>query len=147
MPVKLDHVGIVVKDINEAASLYEKMLGLTPWKRGVTEDSEEGVKLLSLPIGDTFVELIQPTNPQNRFAKFLKERGEGLFHLSFLSEDYETEVAGLKKKGYTVEEQVVNAFPGSSFRQIWLRPEDTLGVWIELVEMNALPKYLLDHKF
>ena len=140
MPVKLDHVGHVVSDINEAVSLYEKMLGLTPGERGIMEDVEEGVLLVSLPLGDTFVELIQPVRSDNRFARFLKEKGEGLFHLCYFSDDFDAEVSALKEKGFIIEDQVVNAFPGASFRLAWLRPESTRGVWIELVEMAALPE-------
>ena len=79
MAVKFDHLGIVVKDINEAARLYGEMLGLKPWDKGIVEDAENGVLLLSLPTGNIFLELIQPTRPDNRFARHLKERGEGLF--------------------------------------------------------------------
>ena len=79
MSVRFDHLGIVVRDIDEAANLYSEMLGLTPWDRGVVEDSENGVRLLSLPTGNTFIELIQPITSENRFARFLKERG---YHFS-----------------------------------------------------------------
>ena len=84
MSVTFDHLGIVVKDINAAAKIFSEMLGLTPWDEAVVEDSKNGVRLLSLPMGNTFIELIQPTRSDNRFAKFLKEKGEGLFHLEYL---------------------------------------------------------------
>ncbi len=147
MSRRLDHVGIVVKDINEVSSLFGKMLGLTPWDKGVVEDSENGVRLLSLPTGDTFIELIQPISSENRFARFLKERGEGLFHLCFFVEDYDEEVRELKEKGFTVEEEVAHISPEHPFRLAWLPPESTRGVWIELVDMAALPEELLHHKF
>ena len=147
MSIRFDHLGIVVKDIDEAASLYNKMLGLTPWDKGVVEDPENGVRLLSLPTGDTFIELIQPTSPENRFARFLRERGEGLFHLSFFTDDFDKEVRALKEKGFTVEEEVAHISPEHPFRLAWLSPKSTLGVWIELVDMSALPKELLHHKF
>ena len=92
MSKNIDHVGVVVKDVDEAASLYHKMLGLEPWGMGVKEDKENGVRLLSLPIGDTFIELIQPTSSENRFARFLKERGGGLFHLCIFVEDFDNEI-------------------------------------------------------
>ena len=147
MSVRFDHLGIVVKDIDEAASLYSKMLGLTPWDKGVVEDSENGVRLLSLPVGNTIIELIQPISSDNRFAIFLKERGEGLFHLCFFAEDFDKEVRALKEKGFTVEEEVAHISPEHQFRLAWLSPESTSGVWIELADMAAIPEELLHHDF
>ena len=147
MTAKLDHLGIVVKDIDEAAKLYGEVLGLTPWDKGVVEDVENGVKLLSLPTGNTFIELIQPTRPDNRFSRFLRERGGGLFHLCFFTGDYDKEVGALKEKGYTVEEEEAHISPEHPFRLAWLSPEATPGVWIELADMAAIPEHLLDHDF
>ena len=147
MSRRLDHLGIVVKDIDEAASLYGKMLGLTPGGRGVMDDTENGVRLLSLPTGDTFIELIQPTSSENRFARFLKERGGGLFHLCIFVEDFDNEIKALKEKGFKLEEEMAHSFPGKPFRLAWLSPESTQGPWIELVDMAAVPENLRHHKF
>ena len=148
MSKRLDHVGIVVKDIDEATSLYGKMLGLTPWDKGVVEDSENGVRLLSLPTGDAFfIELIQPISSKNRFARFLKERGGGLFHLCFLTDDFDKEVKAWKEKGFPVEEEMAMSFPEHPFRLAWLSPESTQGVWIELSDAAAIPEQIRHHKF
>ncbi|MFC1902201.1 VOC family protein [Chloroflexota bacterium] len=141
MPYKFDHVGFVVKDIDEVAKLYKDILGITPWDRGVMEDKEHGVKLLLLQVGDFLVELIQPTAPGNRFAKFLDEHGEGLFHLSLFTRNYDKEVELLRDKGVPVEEEEIkDAFPGHIFKIAWLPPEATRGPWIELVDMTRLPE-------
>ena len=108
MSVKFDHLGIVVKDIDKAASLYSEMLGLTPWDKGVIEDSENGVRLLSLPTGNTFIELIQPIRSENRFAHFLRERGGGLFHLCFFTDNFDKEVGTLKEKGFILYTQSIS---------------------------------------
>ena len=147
MSMMFDHLGIVVKDIEEAASLYNKMLGLTPGDKGVVEDAENGVRLLALPTGDTFIELVQPISPDNRFARFLREHGGGLFHLCFLTDDFDKKVRELKEEGFTVEEEVARISPEHPFRLAWLSPKSTLGVWIELVDMAALPEHLLHHEF
>jgi methylmalonyl-CoA epimerase len=147
MTVRFDHLGIVVKDIDKAASLYREMLGLTPWSMGVVEDSENGVRLLSLPIGGTFIELIQPTRSGNRFARFLKERGGGLFHLCFFTDDFDKEVKAWKEKGYSVEEEMANSFPGHPFRLAWLPPKSTQGIWIELSDAAAIPEQIRHHEF
>jgi methylmalonyl-CoA epimerase len=147
MSLKFDHLGIVVKDIEEAANLYHEILGLTPWSMGVKEDSANGVRLLSLPTGDTFIELIQPVSSNNRFARFLRERGGGLFHLCFFADDFDKEVRALKEKGFTVEVETASIDPEHPFRLAWLPPESTPGVWIELADMAALPEGLRHHKF
>jgi methylmalonyl-CoA/ethylmalonyl-CoA epimerase len=147
MTVQFDHLGIVVKDINEAARLYGEMLGLKPWDKGVVEDAENGVLLLSLPTGNTFIELIQPTRPDNRFARHLKERGEGLFHLCFFTEEYDKEVGAWREKGYSVEEETANSFPGHPFRLAWVPPESAKGVWVELSDAAALPEEMRHHQF
>lgn len=147
MTARFDHLGIVVKDINEAARLYEDMLGLRSWDNGIVEDTENGVLLLSLPTGNTFIELIQPTKPDNRFARHLEERGEGLFHLCFFSEEYDKEVADWKDKGYLVEEETANSFPGHPFRLAWVPPASAKGVWIELSDAAALPEEIRRHDF
>ena len=139
MPLKFHHLGIVVEDLDEAAKLYQDILGLSPGDHGVVEDVENGVKLLSLPAGSTFIELIQPTRPDNRFARFLRERGEGLFHLSFASEDYDEVVGAWREKGYSLEEEMANSFPGHPFRLAWVTPESARGVWLELSDEAAIP--------
>ena len=143
MTKKLDHIGIVVKDLNEAVSLYGKILGLTSWKQGVIDDSKNGVRLLSLPIGDTFIELLQPTKPGNRYSRFLAEKGGGLFHLCVFVDNYDQEVRNLKEKGVALEEEMSHA----NFRLAWVPPESPSGVWVELVDMLAIPKELLHHNF
>ena len=147
MSIRFDHLGIVVEDIDEAASLYHKTLGLTPSDKGVVEDSENGVRLLALPTGDTFIELVQPISSKNRFARFLREHGGGLFHLCFLTDDFDKKVQALKEEGFIVEEEMAHISPEHPFRLAWLSPKSTLGVWIELVDMAALPEHLLHHEF
>jgi methylmalonyl-CoA epimerase len=134
--MKFHHLGIVVKDIDEAAKLYSEMLGLTPNDRGIIENPRDGLRLLLLSTGgDIPIELIQPTSPDNRIARFLRERGEGLFHLCFIIEDFDKKVRALKQKGYTVEEEMAHVAPEHPFKLAWLSPESTRGVWIELADM------------
>jgi methylmalonyl-CoA/ethylmalonyl-CoA epimerase len=137
----LDHIGIVVKDMDEALSRYQNMLGLKLIKIGVIEDKKIGLKLGLLPIGDKFIELIQPVDPEHRCAKFLKEHGEGLFHLSIFVEDYEKEVSELRKKGYKVTEEVGELGPEKTINLAWLLPDTTGGPHIEIVDAKQAPKF------
>lgn len=117
------------------------MLGLTPWDKGIVRNPEHGLQVVLLPIGDSFIELIEPIGPESRFSRFLKERGEGLFHLSIFTEDFDAEVKSFKAKGFPVqEEEAKNLFPGYTVRLAWLPPEATRGHWIELVDAASVPK-------
>lgn len=128
------HLGIVVRDINAAAKLYRDLLGFQTWEHGVAEDKVNGVLLLSLMCDNTFIELVQPTRDDNRFARHLKERGEGLFHLCFNADDFDAELKGWKEKGAVIEEELAHSFDGPPFRLAWIAPESTTGVWIEMCD-------------
>lgn len=147
MPMTFHHLGIVVRDLDKAAELFSDILGLGAWDKRVAEDSENGVRLLSVPTGNTFIELIQPIRSDNRFARFLKERGEGLFHLCFFTEEFDKEIELWKKKGYSAEIETANSFPGHPFRLAWLSPESANGVWIELSDAAAIPEHIRNNKF
>jgi methylmalonyl-CoA epimerase len=140
-----DHIGIIVNNIEGAIQLYGKMLGLIPSEKGIIKIPGHGIKVAILPIGDRFIELIEPMETKDgsetRFARFLREKGEGLFHFCILTDDYNSQVSVLKRKGYTVVEELgTGVFPGHELRMAWLQPEDTKGVWIELVDKASLPE-------
>jgi methylmalonyl-CoA/ethylmalonyl-CoA epimerase len=145
MPLTFHHLGIVVKDLDTAAKRYGDILGLAACNKQIVEDSKNGVRILSLPTGNTFIELIQPVHSDNRFAKFLEERGEGLFHLCFFTEEFDKEIEVWKEKGYKAEIETANIFPDHPFRLAWLSPESTSGVWIELSDAAALPQHIRNH--
>ena len=144
---KLDHIGHVVKNIDEGIKLYGDILRLTPkdmGKKVVVTLEDLGVKIALLPIGDNFIELLEPIGTKGRFARHLKERGEGLFHLCIFVDEFDTEVKTLKRKGYKLEEETTaQLFPGYTVRLAWLSPRETKGVWIELSDMASLPPSFL----
>jgi hypothetical protein len=105
----------------------------------VTLPKEQGVRLVWLPIGDNFIELIEPMDTKTRFARHLKENGEGFFHISVFAEDYDKEIKTLKEKGYKLEEESFVFLPGSKVKLAWLSPKQTKGAWIEIVDMASLP--------
>ncbi len=135
MSEKLDHIGVVVSNIDEALKLYTNMLGLTPWKSGIVSIPQDGLKMVLLPIGDCFIELIEPIGKEGKFAEFLSQRGEGIFHYSIYTEDFDAKVKELKEKGYSLQRQDVQVpFPPNRIRLAWLAPKDTRGIWIEIID-------------
>lgn len=140
MLTKMDHVGIVVKDINKALKLYGDMLRLTPTSLGIMTIKDVGVKAVLLPVGDNFIEFLEPIGTESRFAKHLKTRGEGLFHISLFTPDYSAEVKRLRAKGHKVEEEVTrDLFAGYAVKLAWLPPQETNGVWVEITDLASLP--------
>jgi methylmalonyl-CoA/ethylmalonyl-CoA epimerase len=145
---QIDHVGAVVKNIEESVKMYEKSLGIKPWKNGIQENKETGQKMAILPIPGTFLELIQPpTKTENRFNRLLKERGEGIGWICFHEDDYDARVATLKTNGFPVEEDMPTAFPGHKFRVAWVPPQAAGGFWLEFADKKALPDFLIKHEF
>lgn len=143
---KIDHIGMVVNDIEKAVALYRNVFGLTPWGKGIQEN-ETGQKMVILPLQGTFLELIEPSHRvENRFNEMLKQ-GEGVYWICFHVDNYDEKFNELKKKGIPVEEMVAKSFPGHEFRVAWVPPEYTHGVWIELAEKARIPQFLIDHTF
>ncbi len=146
MSLRLDHVGIVVKDIDKGIKLYGDILGLAPWNKGVPRSSRDGLAQTQIPVDDNFIELIQPIDTtdgsETRFSMHLKERGEGLFHLSFFTDEFDKIINSLKAKKFDVELHEINdLFPGYIIRIAWLKPEQTGGFWIEFVDQVSLPDF------
>ena len=137
---KVDHVTMVVKDLDAALKSFEDLLHLTPEKRSYVGETAER-RLAMLPTkGGARIELIQPKpGDKNRFSKFLKERGEGVVGLSIFCTNFDEEVANLKKKGVPIEEEIGTVHPGYPFRIAWVPPERAHGVWLEYVDSEALP--------
>ncbi len=126
---KVDHIGIAVHDIEEARQPYET-LGLTVTH--VKEVSDQQVKVAFLPVGDTEVELVQPTTADSGVARFLENRGEGVHHLCFEVDDIEATLADLKAQGMRLIDQEPRQ--GAFGRVVFLHPKSAHGVLIELVE-------------
>ena len=94
---RLDHIAVVVQNVEEAAIILQGMLGLE--LRDVELVEEQNVKVGFLPIGETRLELVEPTGSDNKLAKFLETRGPGLHHLCFEVDNIEKEMALLNSNG------------------------------------------------
>jgi methylmalonyl-CoA/ethylmalonyl-CoA epimerase len=129
MMTKLDHIGIAVRSL-ESAKIYED-LGLTIEHVEVVETQR--VKTAFLSVGDSSLELLEPTSPDSPIAKFIEKRGEGIHHICLRVENIEEHLERLKAKGYRL---INNApVPGAhGCRVAFLHPSAGNGVLIELSE-------------
>jgi methylmalonyl-CoA/ethylmalonyl-CoA epimerase len=131
------HVGHVVKDINKGINLYTNLLGFNPGQGRISE--MPGGKAFMIPIGNNFVELIEPTDSEHRVGKFLEKHGEGLFHISLRVSDLSEEVKLLRAKGIIVEDpREITSLP-SRPKIAFIDPQSVFGAFIELAE-NPRPK-------
>jgi len=128
---RIDHIGIAVKNIDDAAKLYTDALGLKVQDIELMESV--GVKIAMIPVGESKIELIEPTNPEGGIARFIEKRGEGLHHLAFEVSDIEAALDLLKAKGIPLVDEKPRSGAGES-RIAFLNPRGANGVSIELVE-------------
>jgi methylmalonyl-CoA/ethylmalonyl-CoA epimerase len=123
----LDHIGIAVKSI-DAATIYEA-LGLTVDHVETVET--QGVRTAFLSVGDSNLELLEPTGPDSTVAKFIEKRGEGIHHICLRVDDIEEHLARLKEKGFRLINEA--PVPGAhGCRVAFLHPAAGNGVLIEL---------------
>jgi methylmalonyl-CoA epimerase len=129
---KIDHLGIAVSDLDEALKLYRDTLGLEVTK---TEDFG-GMKIAFIAIGDTELELLQPTDPSSALAKFIEKRGEGIQHVALRVDDVEKSLEELKAKGLRVIDEKPR--PGAGNATIaFFHPKSTHGVLLEICQPNS----------
>lgn len=128
---KIDHVVIATENLADALAKWERNVGLR-------EDAElnaprgAGFKVARLPIGESFLELVQPVEEKGRFFEQFKERGEGLFSVSLEVDDLDAMVAYLRDKGATVSDPEPSIWPGARLARI--NRDSTYGVSIQLIE-------------
>lgn len=133
LPERIDHVAIIVRDIEQALHFYRDTLGITP--REIKDVPAEQVRIAFLPMGGSGgseIELLQPTVSDSSLTKFLEKRGEGLHHICLEVDDIDATLADMLAKGASVlDKQPRFAAEG---RAIFLHPKGTHGVLLELIE-------------
>jgi methylmalonyl-CoA/ethylmalonyl-CoA epimerase len=126
---KLDHIGIAVRSL-DAVKIYEA-LGLKVEHTEVVETQK--VRTAFLSVGDSNLELLEPTGPDSTIAKFIEKRGEGIHHICLRVDDIEAHLARLKAEGYRLINE--HPVPGAhGCRVAFLHPAAGNGVLIELSE-------------
>ena len=126
---QIDHLGIAVQDLETAAEVYQAM-GLSIAK--IVDVPEQKVRVAFIPVGESTIELVQPTSEDSPVARHLEKRGEGMHHLALQVEDISAALAELRGQGM----QLVDETPrqGAEGQVAFLHPKSTGHVLIELVE-------------
>jgi methylmalonyl-CoA epimerase len=126
----IDHIGVAVKSLTAAKAIYEKLgLKLAPEE---TVEAEQ-VRVVMVPLGESRIELLEPTSENSVIAKFIAKRGEGLHHVSLRVPNLEAAVERLKKGGTRLVSDEIKIGAGGH-RYVFVHPSSASGVLIELVE-------------
>jgi methylmalonyl-CoA epimerase len=126
----IDHLGIAVKSLAAAKSIYEK-LGMKASAEEVVEG--EQVRLVMVPVGESRLELLEATSESSTIAKFIAKRGEGLHHVCLRVPDLPSAVSRLKKDGVRLVSDEIKIGAGGH-RYVFVHPSSAGGVLLELVE-------------
>jgi methylmalonyl-CoA epimerase len=127
---KIHHVGVVVREMDQALRFWRDTLGLHVHKQETIED--QGVKAALLRVGDSEVELLEPVVTDNGIARYLQSRGEGLHHVCFEVDDVDRDLQGLKAKSVELIDQ--DSRRGIAGRICFLHPRAMHGTLVELCQ-------------
>lgn len=128
---KIEHIGIAVKNMQDANILFEKLLGVPSYKEEAVES--EGVLTSFFQTGTNKIELLMATNPESPIAKFLEKKGEGIHHIAFDVQDIHAEINRLKNEGFILINEVPKKGADNKL-VVFLHPKNTNGVLVELCQ-------------
>lgn len=128
---KIEHIGIAVKNMDDANVLFEKLLGVPSYKMESVES--EGVLTSFFQTGTNKIELLMATHPESPIAKFLEKKGEGIHHIAFDVEDIQAEITRLKNEGFVLINEVPKKGADNKL-VVFLHPRNTNGVLVELCQ-------------
>jgi methylmalonyl-CoA/ethylmalonyl-CoA epimerase len=129
---KIHHIAVLVEDIDESLKFWQKSLGIQP--SHITDLPAESARIAFLPLGESEIELVQPTVPGTGLSRFLEKRGEGMHHLCIEVDDLPGVLEELKSKGI----QLINEEPryGEDGKlYAFIHPKSTHGVLVELYQL------------
>jgi len=129
---KINHLAILVEDMQDSLGFWRDALGLEVVEQ--IEVPEENARVAFLPVGDSKIELVQPTGSDSGLSRYLAKRGPGLHHICLQVEDIQETLDRLKEMGV----RLINEQPGSGEggrKYAFIHPESTQGVLVELYEL------------
>lgn len=126
---RIAHIGVAVPDLAAVIPFYRDILGLVPRPT----ETADGATIVSFPLGESDVELLQPLTPESPVARFLEKRGPGIHHVCYRVPDLTAALAACRAAGYRLVDEVPRS--GAHGKRIaFLHPKSTGGVLIELTE-------------
>ena len=129
---RIYHLGYAVEDIEAACRFYTENFGLEPTGQEVVE--EQGIIATMFRVGDSMIELVQPTRPDSPVGRFLERRGEGVHHVAYQVDDLEAALRELKSNGVELVDEEPRVGAGGT-RVAFVHPKSAFGVLTELVEL------------
>lgn len=129
---KVNHVAIVVRNIEESLKFWEESLGLKLDHIEVVPSQHSRVAFI--PVGDNEVELVQPTDSESGLAAYLEKKGEGMHHLCMEVDDIDAKLEELKEKGVRLINEKAEVLPGR--KMAFIHPKAGNGVLIELYQLT-----------
>jgi len=128
---QLEHIGIAVKDIEQAIDSYSRLLNTSCYKTEVVESQQVTTAFFKLK--EQKIELLAATSPHSVIARFIEKSGEGLHHIAFEVEDIDAEMVRLEKEGFTPLQK--SPFKGADNKWVaFFHPKDTHGVLVEICQ-------------
>jgi methylmalonyl-CoA/ethylmalonyl-CoA epimerase len=131
--MKVDHIGIATRTIDEALGLWRDALGLEV--DSTEEVTEQGVRVAMLPIGETHIELLEPLSQDSPVGKFLQKRGPGIHHVAVRVTDIRASLARLKEQGTRLIDETPRTGAGGCL-VAFIHPSSANGVLLELVQQD-----------
>jgi methylmalonyl-CoA/ethylmalonyl-CoA epimerase len=131
--IRVDHIGIAVKSIDEAKKFWEGVLGVQ--LTGEEVIPEQKVKVGFFPMGESEVELLESTEPDGPVAKYIEKKGEGIQHVAFRVENIEDTLADLKAKGVRLIDEKPRYGAGGA-KIAFIHPKATFGTLVELCQRD-----------
>ena len=132
--LKVDHIGIATKSIEEGLAVWRDALGLEV--DSTEEVAEQGVRVCMLAVGDTHVELLEPLSAETAVGKFLAKRGPGMHHIAIEVADINASLAELKNKGARLIDETPRVGAGGCL-VAFVHPASVNGVLLELVQHQS----------
>lgn len=129
--MKIEHIGIATRGLEEALEFWRGALGLEPDSTEVV--AEQRVRVAMLPLGESHVELLEPTDDESPVAKFLEKRGPGIHHIAVRVEDIRATLESLKKQGIRLIDETPRVGAGGCL-VAFVHPSSARGVLLELVQ-------------
>lgn len=129
--VRIEHIGIAVKDLSQANDLFKRLFGESAYKQEAVES--EQVITSFFKVGPNKIELLEAENPEGAISKYLEKRGEGIHHIAFEVDDISQEMKRLKAEGFQLIHETPK--PGADNKLVcFLHPKSTNGVLVELCQ-------------